>query len=842
MIRQAFRELRLHPGRFAAVLTAIILSVTFLTVTQVFMATESDAMGKKQVLYSSKADLVVNNAPETHDRQVALDALKTLDAAVDKAPNVAAKVKVFSSFSELRAGKHSAAITVIPLPSDDGLRWTDVNEGHRPQSASEIVIAKQAADALHVKIGDTVTLPTFGTNLTVVGLTHDQGAFMTPAYVSDTYLDNLKKAPHYAYILRVSDHNKLAETKTAIENALKQGPCDPKTCNVRTAAEEQRAAVKELTNDFDIMTHFLTVFGAIALLVGAIIIANTFAILVTQRRRQVGLLRAIGASRSQVRRRFVAEAFALGLIGTVVGILLGTAISALASQFWTHSLKYGLTLPWTRLALVFLGGVLVTVVASLLPIRKALKIAPLEALRPVAAPADERRSSLVRAIVCGLFFLVGMGLAMLSLRLHETVEALGTAVLGCGLMTIGVLFSARLYTPLLLRVLGWIISPLGPTARLAATNSRRNPARAGATATALMLAVGLIVTLAVGAGTIKATTNQEMDKRHPLDFVFQVIDRNDRASGTRALTEDDATKIRQTAGVSDAVLVTSSGTCGIGLDHHYPAFVLGWTPRLNQALPSAVALGDNEVGLGASALAEWGLSDGQKVQLDVPAKQKGNQKREVTVRTAPVGESLLVPEALLKSVCPTAKTDVVIAKLADKTAAMRVYNDVRSSLTTGSQEIVPGGGAFLKATMAQALDFMLTVMLALLGVAAAIALLGVGNTLGLSVLERTSESALLRALGLQRKGLRWMLLIEALLLALVGTLVGVAFGIFFGWLGATIVAKQAIGADVALVLDTNPLVLVGVFVISLAAGAIASILPGRKAATAAPVEALADEG
>ena len=226
------------------------------------------------------------------------------------------------------------------------------------------------------------------------------------------------------------------------------------------------------------------------------------------------------------------------------------------------------------------------------------------------------------------------------------------------------------------------------------------------------------------------------------------------------------------------------------------------------------------------------MKDGQQVGL----KGHTGSLRLKVVKSpiVPLGQAMVSTANLnrLGSVVPDAMLWLSVPNRADAVAAATAA----SELTNGEQYEVTG--AIIEAVaMESVLNVLLAITTALLGVAVLIALIGVSNTLGLSVLERTRESALMRALGLQARSLRLMLLIEALLLAVVGVAVGVVAGIYFGWLGATALAKQ-VAADVRLVVDL-PLTL-GMVVVAILAAALASVLPGRRAAKASPTEALAD--
>ncbi|MFT4294071.1 MAG: ABC transporter permease, partial [Micropruina sp.] len=360
---------------------------------------------------------------------------------------------------------------------------------------------------------------------------------------------------------------------------------------------------------------------------------------------------------------------------------------------------------------------------------------------------------------------------------------------------------------------------------LAAQNALRNPRRASTTATALMLAVGLIVTLQVGTASARASILEQIDQQRPVDIAVadwglekslprELIDQLSRVSGVEATAVLPATTVNFTRG--------SAETEGL--------IVLGYVPEAAAVAAKApAAIPDDQVyvsdGVGEAA-------NGQQATL----KGRSHTLR-LTVVTSPLVSSgqVLVSRANLDKlggVVPDAMLWLSVPNRAEAMPAATAVAEIASS-----EKYQVNGAVIEAAAMESVLNLLLTITTALLGVAVLIALIGVSNTLGLSVLERTRESALMRALGLQARSLRVMLLIEALLLAVVGVAVGVAAGIYFGWLGATALAAQ-VKADVRLVVDL-PLTL-GMVAIAILAAALASVLPGRRAAKASPTEALAD--
>ncbi|MGL5405980.1 MAG: ABC transporter permease [Propionibacteriaceae bacterium] len=851
MFRHALKELRLHPGRFVAVITAIALSIAFLTSVQVFTATEGSAMGKEQVIYSSAADVTVQGYFD--------DPAAVKDAIKSSAGNTAVSEVSATSVTLNASGKREYSF-IYSIPESESLRWQALSEGSLPTKENEIAISEGYANKASVKIGDVIKVNNISSkdslDFKVTGLVKSS-KYNFYAYTTSTGISPLLPADEFGkhprtteWIADYSDPAAADAAITSLRTTLDKLPHQD-GIKVQDSIEKQSESIKSAANDFDVLKYLLMVFGAIALLVGSIIIANTFTILVAQRRRQTGLLRTLGASRGYVFRRFLAEAILLGLIGSVIGVGAGIALAALASHLLTGNLAYGLSIPTSGLLWSVVVGILVTIAASLIPLLKALKVAPLEALRPVSSADSAKKTSIIRTVICTLLTVSGIALCIFSGSAGK--QAILTAIAGSVLITLGVLGAAPIYVPALLKLFGKIFG-WSPTVRLAATNAARNPGRAGATATALMLAVGLIVTLGVGSASLKGTLNDKIDSSYPLDIL--VVPNIDWATGKvpDGIKSDTVEKIRQVdgiKGIADTKWVIKNDLNSTSPFSSVIIFA-GYTPELNNAITEKVSLADGEALVHPDAMKKQNLKDGDTWNIKLTDFTGYNSQNttpstttdlsvKVRANKAATGNGLvIITQQQLLKVFPESRSGLVFASVTDRNKGAQITGDIQKILESDTQEAQLQGALPMKLQLSQAFDMLLKIVTGLLGVAAAIALVGVGNTLSLSVIERTRESALLRALGLQAKSLKRMLIVEALLLTGVGTLVGIAAGAFFGWVGVRAVLKQADMAGQVFAFDWPQLILV--IAIATVAAVLASILPGRKAAKATPVEALADIG
>jgi putative ABC transport system permease protein len=815
MARNALAELRHNPRRVVAVIVAIMISVAHLTASVTIVAGETAAFEHGAIARVGETDVVVTVGTGDPAAQADLVARITDVAGVASA-----------DLSFLSRGWVTGASDWVQqqsVPANPKLRWADLAEGHWPGTPDEIALGTVTARQLNLGVGDRITIDDRNSSatLTVTGLTHEGSSllsgltltsFVAPSYY--TAADSIHTS-NQTEVLVIGDgtvpQDRLAERVTAVSGDNR----------VETSSGLVQRKISEKTRGVAVFQLLLLVFGAIALLVGSIMIVNTFLILVAQRRRQVGLLRAVGAQRDHIRRGLLAEATAIGVIGSLLGVGLGLALSAVVAAV----LGQLLTVPAGQVTAVAVVGVAIAVLSVLVPARRAAMIAPLDALRTVTDRASGRRASLARRL--GSLALVAVGLAAIGLGFTDTAFALLYSIAGSFGCAVGLFSAVGLFLPALLRGLGSTLRRTGPTARLATANALRNPSRAAATAAALVLAVGLVVTLQVGAASMKATADSNLDARFPVDVTVSMFD-----GPLPARAVDD---IAAVAGISDATGVRSTRVIFGGggkptsvraVSPDADAMALLSAPR--PPITAGVILADPYM------LADAGIRSGSPVTV---TGRSGSVTLPVRADHLAPADGLIVVPSVLSTLDGGAPVGTVWAKARPDADITELRSQLRTVVEplTGAEV---AGGLSAKLIYHTALDRLLAMSTMLLAVAVLIALVGVGNTLGLSVLERTRESALLRALGLQRRQLRRMLAIEAALLSLAGALVGIAAGTFFGWVGTHAVSGQLNMENIQFAVSVPQTL--GVTVVAAVAGVLASVLPGRRAARATPVDALAE--
>lgn len=877
MFRLTLAQMRRSVGRLVAAGLAIAIGTAFVAATllagDVMTRTSRDAVTARY----GQADVVVGGSLSDADL-----------ATIRSAQGVAAADILTGGGVELRTATQDRWQLVAPTVSDERLTALRVQEGRMPAKAGEIALPRKVAEDFGVTLGGTLTAvwqaPPAGTTPTVSAsagasaATANDGAAATggtgkparPAARESTEtmtLVGFVDDPHGAWTsgggaaLALpedvgrwrSGGSLLAEGTNEIVVAASAG-------TVPTALRDELAAALPATHvltradaaaeqmqrlgrggDQALVTVVLG-FAAVAMLVAALVIANTFQVLVAQRTRTLALLRAVGARRAQLRASVILEATLLGLASSAAGILAGTALAQATLTVLHHTsvtapLPAAVDVTWQVVLVPLAVGTLVTVLASLVPARAATHVTAIEALRPVDAPRAGVGAGRVRLVVA--LVLVGLGLLVLggavALGLGtkgSPLAALGIGVLGGTVSFVGLLLSAVFWVPPVLGALERGLGRLGPVPRLAAANTVRNPRRTAATSTALLIGVTLVVMMSTGAASARTSLDRTLDGHFPVD-----IEVTPSGSDAPGLPAGLATRIAAIAGVRHVASL--------------PSATLTVTDAKGQATSVTVrALSPQDA---ANVLrdprAAASLTDGSVLLPSWLAAAPGRAElRRVDASGTPVGEAValdqatptglneaIVTPATLARLAPDAIPDTLYVALDPTADPVATLRSVQGALGTASLQA--SGPGTSRAQYDRVIGIMLTVVVGLLGVAVLIALLGVTNTLSLSVIERRRESATLRAIGLTRAGLRGALAIEGVLIAGVGAVLGITFGLGYGWAGAATVLGQVGGFVPAVPWRDLGLVLV----VALGAGLLASVVPARSAARTPPVAALAEE-
>jgi putative ABC transport system permease protein len=559
----------------------------------------------------------------------------------------------------------------------------------------------------------------------------------------------------------------------------------------------------------------LLIFALVSLLVAALVIYNTFRILLAQRLREVALLRCVGATRRQVVADILTESLVLGLAASVAGLGLGTVLAAAVNSG-------GVALTTTDVAASLATGTAVTVGAALLPAMTASRTAPVAALS--APPDGTVRGLKTRVTIAVLLGAAGLALTAKGIPAGKTgllLIAAGGTVFFLGFLAAGPLVAGPLAA-----ILGWLPSRLlGVRMRLATTGARRNPARTATTTVALTIGIGLMTLFSVVLSTASQFATHQMNRHFPADYLLSVKQGGIPDPVVTSLHASN--RIAVAAGVREGEVSLDGHRVQL-LAAEPSAYASVYLPLLLSGSLSGVATGTGGIA----------LSGQQAGALHVVVGGT------VTVNGHPLRVEAIFAGALLDETAVISWTDY--ARLlgsgedSDILVKARPGVSVTESATAVDAAVADyplidvTSEASLRAHMLASVQKLATLLDGLLATSIVIALFGMANTLSLSVLERTRESALLRALGLTRRGLGLMISAEAVLLGLMGAVAGVAFGIGFGW--AT--GKAFLRADGGPV-SFPVLQIAGYVVLAAVAALLASVVPARRAARLTIIDGLA---
>lgn len=599
---------------------------------------------------------------------------------------------------------------------------------------------------------------------------------------------------------------------------------------VRTAeavAEEEQQALAEFTRVFSVG---LLVFAGVSLLVGAFLIFNTFSIVLAQRLRELALLRAVGASRRQLLGSVLAEAALIGVVGGALGAGVGIAVARLLRSLLG---TVGFELPGSgvvvepRTALVAIGvGVAVTLVAAVAPARRAVRVPPVAALQQVAVGAVGGRRW-PRLAVAAVLLVAGVGSLAVGLLAGGGVTAVGA---GSVAIVLGVAGLSSLVAKPLAGAIGWPTARVrGIRGQLARLNAMRNPRRTAATASALMIGLALVGFVAIFADSVRTSARAAVERSVAADVVLQASTANGISdSALRAVESvEEVVTVAPVAGETLEIAGEPRSAAIMTADELLAVFdfeVIDGDPA---------ALRDGGLAVTESAADEAGVAAGDDVTV---ATTEGEQVLPVVAVVDVTGlEANWIVERQSYGGEPTAPAFSAYLALADGVSAEDGQQAVSAALADFPQVSVFDRAGLVDRINSQ-VNELLGVFVALLALSVVIALLGIVNTLALSVMERVREIGLLRAVGMTRPQVRAMIRSEASIVALLGATLGLALGLVFGVVFVS--AAEEIGVT-ALAVPWDQLV-IGL-VLATVAGLLAGVLPARRAAKLDVLEAVHNE-
>ncbi|MFJ5026935.1 ABC transporter permease [Streptomyces sp. NPDC088560] len=858
VLKTSMRNFFAHKGRMALSAVAVLLSVAFVCGTLVFTDTMNTTFDKLFQATASDVTVSAKSSSDTGQTTSRTGRPPVLPAAVLGTVRGAQGVRsaegtVFStSVTVIDANKDklspsSGAPTIVGSWNGNDARTMQITKGAAPKGPDQVMVDEDTADKHHLRIGSDIGM------ISVVGTHHARVSGIAAFKVTNPgaaifYLDT--KTAQQTLVGRTGVYTNVNVTaaqgvtndqlKKNVTAALGHG------YKVQTAKEVADANQKSVKSFLNVMKYAMLGFAGIALLVGIFLIINTFSMLVAQRTREIGLMRAIGSSRKQVNRSVLVEALLLGLIGSVLGVGAGVGIAVglmkLMGQMGMHLSTDDLTIAWTTPTVGLLLGVVVTVLAAYLPARRAGKISPMAALRDAGTPADAK-AGLLRAVI-GLLLTGAGGYSLYVAATADKAKA-GSGWLGLGVVAtlIGFVVIGPLLAAGLVRILGAIILRVfGPVGRMAERNALRNPRRTGATGAALMIGLALVACLSVVGSSMVASATDQLDKTVGTDFIVQ-------PDNQQLITPQAVKLLRATPQLArvteyrpaQADLTTPDGrtlkdTEITAADPTYATDLRKKTVAgdLKDAyLPDSMSVHDKFA-------RAHGIHLGSKITV---AFKDGSAAR-LTVRAITSSDDVIDQSALYTSIATLAQhvpadrmpLDQMVFATARDGQQAAAYKAMKSALHDDFPQLTVRDQTDYKKALKDQIGQLLNMIYGLLALAIIVAVLGVVNTLALSVVERTREIGLMRAIGLSRRQLRRMIRLESVVIALFGALLGLGLGM--GW-GAT--AQKLLALQGLKILEIPWPTIITVFVASAFVGLLAALIPAFRAGRMNVLNAIATD-
>jgi putative ABC transport system permease protein len=853
VLKTSMRNFFAHKGRMALSAVAVLLSVAFVcgtlvftdtmntTFDKLFAATSSDVTVSPKVAKSDSTPQ--NGKPDSIpasvlDRAKKADGVKYAEGAVSSM-----NVTVVNSANK-NMGSSTGAPTIAGNWTRNDLRSMEITSGRAPRGPTETMVDADTADKHHLKLGDELrTIAVTGDfKARIVGIATFK---VTNPGAAVVYFDTATAQRELLGATGRFTHINLSAATGVTDDRLKQnviasiGTGAYKVQTQKEYADENRSGVGSF---MDVIKYAMLGFAGIAFLVGIFLIINTFSMLVAQRTREIGLMRAIGSSRKQVNRSVLVEATLLGVFGSILGVGAGVGLavglmklmSAAGMDLSTRDLTVKATTPVIGLVL----GVVVTVLAAYLPARRAGKVSPMAALRDAGTPADGK-AGLVRGII-GLV-LTGAGTFALFTAANADKASDGSLVLGAGvvLTLIGFVIIGPLLAGGVVRVISAVLLRFfGPVGRMAERNALRNPRRTGATGAALMIGLALVACLSVVGSSMVASATDELDKSVGTDFIIQ---------GNQRIVPQAAKAIETTPGLEhvthyrdiEAKIVTPDGSSDSdGVTAADPTYAQD-LHRKTTAGELTAAYGKDSMSVGSKFATKHHVKLGDT--LTVAFKGGSTAKLKVAAITdddvaIDQGARYLSTETMRKYLpANRIPPDQIMFASAKNGQEKQAYAALKKSMEQYPQYQVRDQSDY-KQELKDQIGQLLNMVYGLLALAIVVAVLGVINTLALSVVERTREIGLMRAIGMSRRQLRRMIRLESVVIALFGALLGLGLGM--GW-GAT--AQKLLALEGLKVLEIPWPTIIGVFIGSAFVGLFAALIPAFRAGRMNVLNAIATD-
>ena len=835
MLRLTLRNLFSHLGRLAMTAFAVVLGVAFVVGAFVVTDTMRSSVGGLFTDVTHGVDLTVRAVSDLDGGQMnqqrgripaeLLDRVRAVDGVAAAEGNLGSYAQILDKDGK-PVKSTGAPFLGVAWGKDDALFPVTLDSGRKPVGPDEVAIDRGTAEDYGLGVGSTTQVLLIGgpRPVTVVGIfTFGEsnsllGARLTAfdASVAQTLFDAPGEWDDVAIALAPG-----ADDQAVMERIRAFLPESAEVVTTRAVVDENVKSTDQLVSVFQ---NVLLGFAGIALFVSAFFINNTFAIVVGQRVREFGLLRGLGASPGQIRGSIAGEALIVGVVSSAIGIVAGLGVAKLLTALLGAA---GLDLPATGLRLeprtwiaALVVGVGVTLVASQAPARRAARVSPVQAMTQGLLGSDAGRA---RRVLYGSV-LAGSGVVLVALGLfviHTTALLFGALAVGALTVFIGVAWLSPLIAVPVVSAIGRPFARLGTAGRLARSNAVRSPERTARTAAALMIGLALVTMVLVVGESMKRSFSAKIDQSVGADYIVS-------SSGNTGMSPTIAESLRSLPEVGSASGVRLGQ---MKVDGKQVQALAADGKAVAQLVDIGVEQGSlDDLDRGAVFLHHDSARDlgvGVGDHIDAQFAAGGPQSLRVAgiYGDATFAGNYLIDLSTLAEYAPTNELDMfVFARSAPEVTPAAARAAIEGVLSTHPETTLEDRAEYRQSQERQ-FDQLLLAVNGLLGLALIIALLGIANTMGLAVLERTQEIGLLRAVGMSRRQTRSMILVESLTVSLFGTMMGIVLGLGFG-AAVTLALPESIVTQLAVpVPSLGALVLIAAL-----CGALAGMLPARRAA------------
>ncbi|MFE6104644.1 ABC transporter permease [Streptomyces laurentii] len=832
MFRTALRNVLAHKARLLMTVLAVMLGVAFVSGTLVFTDTLSQAFRNQSAKSYDDVAVAVTAMPDPDDPNAApglSERTRQKIAALDGVADATGRVTGFAGVPD-KKGKligvgWSNKGTNFAAGEDGKDSSFTFSSGTGPVADDEIALDQDTAAKGAYQVGDRVRVATTGPveTYTLTGVfTTEDGA--VSAGGSLILFDTKVAQKLFAKPDTFQEITVRAESGADADKILAAvKPLVGDGAEAKTGKELADQQAEDIESGMGTLNQMLLGFAGIALFVGIFLISNTFTMLVAQRTKELALMRAVGASRKQITRSVLAEAGLVGLVASVIGFGLGIGLAAgLRSAMSAFDLKVpagDLVIGTTPLVSALAVGILVTMLAAWLPGRRAAKIPPVAAMSSVHAVATTK-SLVVRNTIGAI--LTGLGAGGILLGVAKGGGTGRTFIAGGAFLALlGVIVLIPLLSRPIIALARPLLSAFGVAGKLSGQNAVRNPRRTGATASALAIGLTLVTGLSVVGASVGGAIDRATTDQIKADYMITMAsgDGLSQAALDAVAKTPGATAVSpQQAGWFELKKGGFASVSGVAPD------AIGKVLKLDVTEGSLDSLAKGEIGVESKTAKKRGWKVGTTVPVTFADKKKGEVRVGAVYADSDFVSPIIVDTKVLNAHDPKPYIPQILVTMdggpsdAAEKAVMTSLGDNPAMTVMDKKDI--------RDSFSGVIGTMLNVMYGLLAMALIIAVLGVVNTLAMSVFERQQEIGMLRAIGLDRRRVKRMVRLEAVVISLFGAVVGIGLGSFLGWaIGETIKTSLP---DYALVVPWGR---VGIFlVLAGLVGVLASLWPARSAA------------